>query len=173
MPQDLTDDKSTLVQVMAWCRQATSHYLSQCWLSSLSPYGIARPQGVDINNAVQSYPSIQSSPVPKYFVSEEKIQYSGVPNSRTYQNKRTLDKICRKTNSRTPVLHYFLLSIATNKEHLMPFSHCVNSQTCLTIRDTGVSKRWRKSAFQATKSMRHVTLMAVDGVTILVHYPVM
>ena len=28
MPQDLTDDKSTLVQVMAWCRQATSHYLS-------------------------------------------------------------------------------------------------------------------------------------------------
>ena len=22
MPQDITDDKSTLVQVMAWCRQA-------------------------------------------------------------------------------------------------------------------------------------------------------
>ena len=43
MPQDLTDDKSTLVQVMAWCRQATSHYLSQCWLSSLSPDGVARP----------------------------------------------------------------------------------------------------------------------------------
>ena len=34
IPQDLTDDKSTLVQVMAWCRQAASHYLSQCWLSS-------------------------------------------------------------------------------------------------------------------------------------------
>ena len=42
-PQDLTDDKSTLVQVMAWCRQATSHYLSKCWPSSLSPYGISRP----------------------------------------------------------------------------------------------------------------------------------
>ena len=25
---DLTDDKSTLVQLMAWCRQATSHYLT-------------------------------------------------------------------------------------------------------------------------------------------------
>ena len=23
---------------MAWCRQATSHYLSQCWPRSLSPY---------------------------------------------------------------------------------------------------------------------------------------
>ena len=46
MPQVLTDDKSTLVPVMAWCRQATSHYLSQCWLSSLSPYGVARPQCV-------------------------------------------------------------------------------------------------------------------------------
>ena len=23
---------STLLQVMAWCRQATSHYLSKCWL---------------------------------------------------------------------------------------------------------------------------------------------
>ena len=30
---DFTDDQSTLVQVMAWCRQATSHYLSQCWPS--------------------------------------------------------------------------------------------------------------------------------------------
>ena len=29
-PLDLTDDKSTLVLVMAWCRQAASHYLSQC-----------------------------------------------------------------------------------------------------------------------------------------------
>ena len=48
MPQDLTDDKSTLVQVMAWCRQATSHYLSQCWLSSLSPYGVARQQWVNV-----------------------------------------------------------------------------------------------------------------------------
>ena len=45
---DLTDDESTLVQVMAWCRQATSHYLSQCWLSSLSPYGVTRPQWVNI-----------------------------------------------------------------------------------------------------------------------------
>ena len=46
MSIDLTD-KSTLVQVMAWCRQATSHYLRQCWLRSLSPYGLTRPQWVN------------------------------------------------------------------------------------------------------------------------------
>ena len=43
MPLDLADDKSTLVQVMAWCRQATSHYLSQCWPRPMLPYGIYRP----------------------------------------------------------------------------------------------------------------------------------
>ena len=37
---------STLLQVMARCRQATSHYLSQCWLKSKSPCGVIRPQWV-------------------------------------------------------------------------------------------------------------------------------
>ena len=46
MSLDYTDDKSILVQVMAWCRQATSHYLSQCWPRSMSPYGVTRPQWV-------------------------------------------------------------------------------------------------------------------------------
>ena len=46
MPRDLTDDKSTVVQVKAWCRQATSHYLSQCWPRFMSPYGFTRPQWV-------------------------------------------------------------------------------------------------------------------------------
>ena len=49
MPLDLTDDMSTLVQVMAWCRQATSHYLSQCWPRFMSPYGVTRPQWVKIS----------------------------------------------------------------------------------------------------------------------------
>ena len=40
-------DKSTLVQVMAWCRQATSHYLSQRWPRSMSSYGVTRPQWVN------------------------------------------------------------------------------------------------------------------------------
>ena len=47
LSSDLTDDKQTVVQVMDWCHQATSHYLSQCWPSSLSSYGITGPQWVN------------------------------------------------------------------------------------------------------------------------------
>ena len=54
MPLNLTDDKSTLVQVMEWCRQATSHYLIQCWPSSMSPYGVTRPQWVNACDDFQS-----------------------------------------------------------------------------------------------------------------------
>ena len=43
-----TDDQSTLVQVMAWCRQAPSHYLGQCWPRSLLSYGVSRPQWVNL-----------------------------------------------------------------------------------------------------------------------------
>ena len=55
MPQDLTDDKSTLVQVMAWCRQAASHYLSQCLPRYMSPYGVPRPQWVNTSGAEPEY----------------------------------------------------------------------------------------------------------------------
>ena len=44
MSLNFTIDESTSVQVMAWCRQATRHYLSQCWPRSLLPYGVTRPQ---------------------------------------------------------------------------------------------------------------------------------
>ena len=46
MPHYLTGDQSTLVQIMAWCRQATSHYLRQCWPKSMLSYGVPRPQWV-------------------------------------------------------------------------------------------------------------------------------
>ena len=36
MSQYLADDKST--RIMAWCHQATSDYLSQCWSSLILPY---------------------------------------------------------------------------------------------------------------------------------------
>ena len=59
----LTDDKSTLGQVMAWCRQATSHYLSQCWPRSMLPNGVTRPQWV--NTTVEKHTWI-SCDIKKY-----------------------------------------------------------------------------------------------------------
>ena len=44
MAQNLTYHWLALVQVMAWCCQATSHYLNQGWPRSMSPYGAMRPQ---------------------------------------------------------------------------------------------------------------------------------
>ena len=43
MPQDLTDDKSTLVQVMAWCRQAQAIARANddsvsCWKPQVNSY---------------------------------------------------------------------------------------------------------------------------------------
>ena len=35
---------------MAWCRQATSHYLTQCWPRCMLPYGVTRPQWVNLNS---------------------------------------------------------------------------------------------------------------------------
>ena len=52
MPQNSFHDKSTLVQVMAWCCRATSHYLNQCWHRSGLPYSITRPQWVNSFHAV-------------------------------------------------------------------------------------------------------------------------
>ena len=43
MPSDPTDDKSTLAELMAWRRQATDHYLRQCWPSPILRYGITGP----------------------------------------------------------------------------------------------------------------------------------
>ena len=44
----LLKNKSTMVQVMAWCRQATSHFLRQCWPRFMSPYGVTKPQWVNV-----------------------------------------------------------------------------------------------------------------------------
>ena len=50
MLQNLNDHTVMLVQAMAWCHQATSHYLSQCWSRSLSTYVVTRPQWVNFRS---------------------------------------------------------------------------------------------------------------------------
>ena len=54
---DLCDDKSTLVQVTAWCDQAISHYLNQCWchMASLGHNVLSHP-GLGLLYAFSSFP---------------------------------------------------------------------------------------------------------------------
>ena len=51
----LLSNKSTLIQVMAWCQQATSHYLIQCWHWSTLPFGITQPQWVNSFMSIDAY----------------------------------------------------------------------------------------------------------------------
>ena len=53
-PLGLSDDESTLVQAMAWCRQATSHYLHKFWPRSLPPYGVTRLKWVKVNHYLKN-----------------------------------------------------------------------------------------------------------------------
>ena len=46
----LINENSTLVHVMSWYHQATSHYPNQCYSKSMSPYGITRPHWVNYFN---------------------------------------------------------------------------------------------------------------------------
>ena len=52
LSKNLTNKKLTLIQVMAWRHQdksqAISHHLNQYWPRSVSPYGITRPQWVEV-----------------------------------------------------------------------------------------------------------------------------
>ena len=56
MTKNILHDKSTLVQVMAWYCQATSHHQNQCWPRYMSPYGVTGPQWAhDIINQYHHY----------------------------------------------------------------------------------------------------------------------
>ena len=46
---DITHDKTTLSQVLAWHHYAASHSFNLCWPTTVSPYGIHRPQWVKKN----------------------------------------------------------------------------------------------------------------------------
>ena len=50
-----SDNKSTMVQVMAWCHQAASDYLSQCWPRFVSPHGITMSQQTNAWNPHQKF----------------------------------------------------------------------------------------------------------------------
>ena len=46
MPQNPMDDRSKLIQVMAWCRPATGRHLKHCSPGYMTPYGVTMPQWI-------------------------------------------------------------------------------------------------------------------------------
>ena len=46
LTEDFAADKSTLAEIMAWCRQATGNYLSQCSQWYMIPCGVTVPQRI-------------------------------------------------------------------------------------------------------------------------------
>ena len=59
MTRHLTDDVSTLMQVMAWCCQVTNHFLNQILPRSMSSYGVKYKQRSPI--ALYAYAAIRNT----------------------------------------------------------------------------------------------------------------
>ena len=112
---DFTDDQLTLVQVMAWCRQATSHYLSQCWPRSLSPYGITRPQWriFDCYNSTTLQSALKS--------------WCHVFNGSCFQATRIIPSVvCNVECSRNATIFALLLGIRPKTTSFNQITSCVS-----------------------------------------------
>ena len=59
---------------MAWCCQATSHYLSQCWPRHVSPYGVTKPQWVKEDKNKPDW----SGAVSQHVISRQAIGLNGI-----------------------------------------------------------------------------------------------
>ena len=76
---------------MAWCRQATIHYLSQCWLSPMSPYGIARPQWVNWmtpgSQELEQVESLRSEDILRRLMITHTIESYWIPSQKKTKSK--------------------------------------------------------------------------------------
>ena len=79
--------------VMAWCHQATSHYLSQC-SRSLAPYGITRPQCVKAySRASEKISASAQSMKPKMFFFHSFIHFKISASARRARHTRFSDAL--------------------------------------------------------------------------------
>ena len=74
MSMDLTD-KSALFQVMVWCHQAENHFLSKWWPTSMSKYGVTRPQWVNHKWFNSSSAGLLYTPGPWFNIKMTSYQY--------------------------------------------------------------------------------------------------
>ena len=106
MPWDLTNDMSTLVQVMAWCCQATSHYQSQCWPSSPGHTELKSPLFHCWKVLVVWFDLLKYLPMPSCFLAKSKW---------TLLSKTWL----------VPTLQWYVFLVQCNWQHeyhLMPYT---------------------------------------------------
>ena len=132
--RDHSDDKSTLVQVMAWCRQATSHYLNQCWPRSLPPYGVTRPQWVNCES------TCWAELAANWHVKQHWWKHpnpTNLKNTKKYPNveKKSITGACHlETWPRTKILiSEFLLSVFSScpMASFVTADHCVVTGHCV------------------------------------------
>ena len=109
MPLDLTDEKSTLVQVMAWCCQAPS-LMSQCWPRFISPYGVTRPPWVkvmvccffgakckkDLTPLLMHWSYIFLALTYQLIVCWDLFQGNLYPNTKRFSQENSFDKVVHK-----------------------------------------------------------------------------
>ena len=122
MPQDPTDDKSTLLQVMAWCHQATSHYLSQCCPSYMLPYGVTSPQLINWYVTWFQQPGLafkaeavrDMTMLPKQITSKIRLHKKSTYNSKSLHDKMTI--VNQHTEKKITYQHTFNSSCCQVRE---------------------------------------------------------
>ena len=78
MPQNPTDEKSTLIQVMACCRSASSHYLNKFGPRPMSRYRHTRPQWVNIMEAGTKLPPHCRQQLQKHFIEWKVLHFNSL-----------------------------------------------------------------------------------------------
>ena len=54
----LTNERSELLQILAWRHQATRHYPSHCWVRQTSPHGVSKPPFRKVPNHNKKYSDV-------------------------------------------------------------------------------------------------------------------
>ena len=156
---DLTVDKSTLFQVMAWCRQATSHYLSQCWPRSLSPHGVTRPQWINSTPAGSYYSlrhhrtvniaSVQTFMMPCSNSDDQWVKFIFILATHNWDNFKTTLEIWKSLHQKIKTDECFTKQRLTCKFSLPSFTICATSSSTrsrfgITTDDFWNSWIWKK-----------------------------
>ena len=86
----LSGYQSTIIEVMAWYRQAISLYLNQCWPSSMTPYVVIMPQCVRPRRVCPNCP--QERPQVGRFTFTVKYEYTNALYAMPQYGRRVIQE---------------------------------------------------------------------------------